>query len=74
MVIKNSDKIPVAKYIRDQLRLLLSASMADKLLKPDAIKAGYKAFSFIATDAFLLNKKTEGKLSKNIYFPICFTA
>jgi hypothetical protein len=47
--------------------------MADKLLN-DAINAGYKAFSFIAIDAFLLNKKTEGKQSKNIYFPIRFSA
>jgi hypothetical protein len=28
----------------------------------------------IAIDAFLRNKKTEGKQSKNIYFPIRFTA
>jgi hypothetical protein len=40
--------------------------MADKLLK--------RRDKSIAIDAFLLNKKSEGKLSKNIYFPIRFTA
>ena len=48
--------------------------MADKLLKRHD-KSWIKSFySFIAIDAFLLNKKTEGKQSKNIYFPIRFAA
>jgi hypothetical protein len=50
------------------------ADMADKLLKRGD-KSWIKSFySFIAIDGFLLNEKTEGKLSKNIYFPIRFTA
>jgi hypothetical protein len=48
--------------------------MAYKLLKRRD-KSWIKSFySFIAIDAFLLNKKTEGKLSKIFYFPIHFAA
>jgi hypothetical protein len=48
--------------------------MADKLLKRRD-KSWIKSFySFIVIDAFLLNKKTEGKQSKNIYFPNRFAA
>jgi hypothetical protein len=48
--------------------------MADKLLKRRD-KSWIKSFySFIAIDVFLLNKKIEGKQSKNIYFPIRFAA
>jgi hypothetical protein len=44
--------------------------MADKLLRRRD-KSWIKSFySFIAIDAFLLHKKTEGKQSKNIYFAI----
>jgi hypothetical protein len=51
--------------------LQVSASMADKLLKRRD-KSWIKAFSFIAIDAFLLNKKTEGKQSKKYLFSDSF--
>jgi hypothetical protein len=47
--------------------------MPDKLLKRRD-NSWIKSFSFIAIGAFLLNKTTEGKLSKIIYFPDRFTA
>jgi hypothetical protein len=49
---------------------------SDKLLRRRDKRCHDKKLlvSLHAIDAFLLNKKTEGKQSKNIYFPIHFAA
>ena len=78
MIVHGYNEIPIRFQLRSTFEIscvcYFSASMADKLLKRRD-KSWIKSFySFLAIDVFLLNKKIEGKQSKNIYFPIRFAA